>query len=279
MRPAARRRSARRTRRRSRPTSIFCARWHHPTRRRSASSSCCATSGPGRVGMILEVGMEYAHLFHDDPELAREVGRGAGPRRAGRPPGQPLLPALCDPEELEAAGRSLGAAEVPRLERAAPGGRAKAQALETSSLSVLYSPEFDRHFRADLLAVARATRPIAFEERPFSHPWHRGLHHRRRPHDQGADRRAWDSRRAGDNAACARPATDKHGNLVDRLHPTPTRTDRCPIEGREGERGEKEQMRSRRRAGRSRPWRSVRSSWVRQGRCQAATDTRPDAPE
>ncbi len=44
----------------------------------------------------------------------------------------------------------------------------KAEALETSSLSVLYSPEFDRHFRADLLAVARATRAIAFEERPFS---------------------------------------------------------------------------------------------------------------
>ena len=60
-----------------------------------------------------------------------------------------LMKSLCSPAQLLDDGR-------------------KAQALESSSLSVLYSPEFDRHFRPDLLAVARATRAIAFEERPFS---------------------------------------------------------------------------------------------------------------
>jgi hypothetical protein len=43
----------------------------------------------------------------------------------------------------------------------------KSEAIETSSLSVLYSPEFDRHFRADLLGAVRAARAVAFEERPF----------------------------------------------------------------------------------------------------------------
>ncbi len=122
----------------------------------------------GRVGMILEVGMEYAHLLHDDPELGARSGVAlvpAGP--AGRfanlycPPyaipnnsklraeAWELLKFLCSPAQLLEDGQ-------------------QAQALETSSLSVLYSPAFDRHFRADLLAVARATRAIAAEERPFS---------------------------------------------------------------------------------------------------------------
>jgi ABC-type glycerol-3-phosphate transport system substrate-binding protein len=121
-----------------------------------------------RVGMILEVGMEYAHLFRDDPELAAKSGVAlvpAGP--AGRfanlycPPyaipkssklrdeAWELLKFLCSPAQLLDDGL-------------------KAQALETSSLSVLYNPAFDRHFRPDLLAAARATRAIAFEERPFS---------------------------------------------------------------------------------------------------------------
>ena len=122
----------------------------------------------GRVGMILEVGMEYAHLFQDDSELAAKSGVAlvpAGP--AGRfanlycPPyaipknsklraeAWELLKFLCSPAQLLEDGQ-------------------KAQALETASLSVLYSPAFDRHFRADLLAVARASRAIAAEERPFS---------------------------------------------------------------------------------------------------------------
>ena len=63
----------------------------------------------GRVGMILEVGMEYAHLFRGRPGARREVGRGAGPGGTRGPLCQPLLPALRDPEELEPSGRSLGA--------------------------------------------------------------------------------------------------------------------------------------------------------------------------
>ena len=43
----------------------------------------------------------------------------------------------------------------------------RSEAIETSSLSVLYSPEFDRHFRADLLSAVRQSRAVAFEERPF----------------------------------------------------------------------------------------------------------------
>jgi hypothetical protein len=43
----------------------------------------------------------------------------------------------------------------------------KSEAIETSSLSVLFSPDFDRHFRADLLSAVRQSRAIAFEERPF----------------------------------------------------------------------------------------------------------------
>ena len=122
----------------------------------------------GRVGMILEVGMEYAHLFREDPELAAKSGVAlvpAGP--AGRfanlycPPyaiprntklrdeAWELAKFLCSPAQLLEDGLM-------------------AQALETAPLSVLYGPEFDRHFRPDLLAVARATRAIAFEERPFS---------------------------------------------------------------------------------------------------------------
>ncbi len=122
----------------------------------------------GRVGMILEVGMEYAHLLQDDPELAAKAGVAlvpAGP--AGRfanlycPPyaipknsklraeAWELARFLCSPAQLLEDGQ-------------------KAEALETSSLRVLYDPAFDRHFRPDLLAVARATRAIAAEERPFS---------------------------------------------------------------------------------------------------------------
>jgi ABC-type glycerol-3-phosphate transport system substrate-binding protein len=43
----------------------------------------------------------------------------------------------------------------------------RSNALETAPLSVLSSPEFDRHFRSDMLGVARASRAIAREERPF----------------------------------------------------------------------------------------------------------------
>jgi ABC-type glycerol-3-phosphate transport system substrate-binding protein len=121
----------------------------------------------GRVGMILEVGNEYAHLFRDDPALAEKSGVAlipAGPagRRANlysppwsiplkskvRDEAWELAKFLCSPRQLLEDGL-------------------RSEAIETSSLSVLYSPEFDRHFRADLLGAVRATRAIALEERPF----------------------------------------------------------------------------------------------------------------
>ena len=43
----------------------------------------------------------------------------------------------------------------------------KSNAIETAPLSVLYSAEFDRHFRDDMLSTVRAGRAIAREERPF----------------------------------------------------------------------------------------------------------------
>ena len=121
----------------------------------------------GRVGMILEVGNEYAHLFRDNPALAEKSGVAlipAGPagRRANlysppwsiplkskvRDEAWELAKFLCSPRQLLEDGLC-------------------SEAIETSSLSVLYSPEFDQHFRADLLAAVRATRAIALEERPF----------------------------------------------------------------------------------------------------------------
>jgi hypothetical protein len=44
----------------------------------------------------------------------------------------------------------------------------KSNALETSSLEVLGSAQFDKHFRSDVLEVARINATIAQEERPIS---------------------------------------------------------------------------------------------------------------
>ena len=180
----------------------------------------------GRVGMILEVGMEYAHLFQDDPELAARSGVAlvpAGP--AGRfanlycPPyaipkntnlrdeAWELMKFLCSPAQLLDDGL-------------------EAQALETSSLSVLYSPEFDRHFRAGSARGRAGHAGDRLRGAAVFDPRHRCLHDRRRPHDQGAHRRARNSRRVGANAACARSATEQDLSYLDRL---PRRTSgRCP---------------------------------------------------
>ena len=121
----------------------------------------------GGVGMILEVGNEYAHLIREYPALAEKSGvalipAGAAGRRANlySPPWSiplkskvqdeawALAKFLCSPRQLLEDGL-------------------RSEAIETSSLSVLYSPEFDQHFRADLLGAVRASRAIALEERPF----------------------------------------------------------------------------------------------------------------
>jgi len=122
----------------------------------------------GRVGMILEVGMEYAHLLRDDPELAPRSGIALVP--AG-PVGR-FANLYAPPWAIPARSRVTAKAwELARfltrptqlIEDGVVSG-----ALETAPLSVLYSPEFDACFRADLLASARASRAIAAEERPWS---------------------------------------------------------------------------------------------------------------
>lgn len=122
----------------------------------------------GRVGMIMDVGMEYAHLLRDDAELGRRSGVALVP--AG-PCGRfanlycPLwsIPAVSKvkDEAWELARYLTAAAQLSE-------DGVRAEAIETAPLSVLYSPAFDAHFRGDLLAAVRASRAIAKEERPWS---------------------------------------------------------------------------------------------------------------
>ncbi len=122
----------------------------------------------GRVGMIMDVGMEYAHVLGQGGALAEASVVAmvpAGP--AGRAPNlycpPYAIPARTDmPDEAWELVKFL-TSDV-RLE--ADGLRA--EAVETASLPVLYGAAFDRHFRADLLATVGASRAVAREERPFS---------------------------------------------------------------------------------------------------------------
>jgi ABC-type glycerol-3-phosphate transport system substrate-binding protein len=121
----------------------------------------------GRVGMILEVGNEYAHLFRDDPALAEKSGVAlipAGP--AGRRPNL-YSPPWSIPAKSKVRTEAFELAKYLTSPQQLLEDGLKSEAIETSSLSVLYSPEFDRHFRADLLGAVRAARAVAFEERPF----------------------------------------------------------------------------------------------------------------
>jgi multiple sugar transport system substrate-binding protein len=121
----------------------------------------------GRVGMIMEVGMEYAHLFRDDPAFAERCGVAlvpAGP--AGRRPNL-YSPPWAIPAKSKVREEAWQLAKFLSSPRQLLEDGVKSGAIETSSLSVLYSPEFDRHFRSDLLSAVRQTRAIAFEERPF----------------------------------------------------------------------------------------------------------------
>ena len=120
-----------------------------------------------RVGMIMEVGNEYAHLFRDDPEFAERCGVAlvpAGP--AGRRPNL-YSPPWAIPTKSKVREEAWQLAKFLSSPRQLLDDGLKSDAIETSSLSVLYSPEFDRHFRSDLLSAVRQTRAIAIEERPF----------------------------------------------------------------------------------------------------------------
>jgi ABC-type glycerol-3-phosphate transport system substrate-binding protein len=121
----------------------------------------------GRVGMIVEVGMEFAHLLHDDPALAEKSGVAmipAGP--AGRRPNL-YAPPWSIPAQSKVKDEAWELAKFLASPAQLLEDGLASEAIETSSLSVLYSPDFDRHFRTDLLSAVRASRAVAFEERPF----------------------------------------------------------------------------------------------------------------
>ena len=121
----------------------------------------------GRAGIIMDVGMEYAHVLGTNPALAERAGVAlvpAGP--AGRAPNL-YSPLWAIPKASPVAAEAWELAKWLCSPRQLLEDGLVSHALETAPLSVLYSPEFDRHFRADLLAVARASRAIAREERPI----------------------------------------------------------------------------------------------------------------
>ena len=122
----------------------------------------------GRVGMIMDVGMEYAHLFATNSELAERSGVAlvpAGP--AGRAPNlySPLwsIPASSHLKDEAFELAKFLTSKVQLLEDGL-----RSNALETSSLDVLNSGQFDKHFRSDLLEVVRMNSTIAQQERPIS---------------------------------------------------------------------------------------------------------------
>lgn len=121
----------------------------------------------GRVGIIMDVGMEYAHVLATNPALAERSGVAlvpAGPM--GRAPNL-YSPLWAIPKASPVAAEAWELAKWLCSPRQLLEDGLKANAVETAPLSVLYSPAFDRHFRDDLLATARGSRAIAREERPF----------------------------------------------------------------------------------------------------------------
>ena len=77
----------------------------------------------GRVGIIMDVGMEYAHVLATNPELAEKSGVAlvpAGP--AGRAPNL-YSPLVGDSRGLAGRGRGLGAGQVAVQPAPAAGGR------------------------------------------------------------------------------------------------------------------------------------------------------------
>jgi hypothetical protein len=112
--------------------------------------------------------MEYAHVLATNPELAERSGVAlvpAGP--AGRAPNlySPLW-SIPSSSHLKDEAFELAKFLTSKVQLLEDG--LKSNALETSSCEVLNSPQFDRHFRSDLLSVARLNSTMAQEERPIS---------------------------------------------------------------------------------------------------------------
>lgn len=122
----------------------------------------------GRVGMIMDVGMEYAHVLASDPALAERSLVAlvpAGP--AGRAPSL-YSPPWAIPQRTDMPDEAWELVKFLASDARLEADGLDSNAVETSSLPVLYSAAFDRHFRADLLGTVRASRAVAREERPFS---------------------------------------------------------------------------------------------------------------
>ncbi len=121
----------------------------------------------GRVGMIMEVGMEYAHLFADDPAMADRAGVALVPAGPAGRFANLYAPPWAIPRASPVAEEAWQLATYLTSDRQLLEDGLRSNALETASDAVLYAPDFDRHFRPDLLAAVRANRQIAFEERPL----------------------------------------------------------------------------------------------------------------
>jgi multiple sugar transport system substrate-binding protein len=121
----------------------------------------------GRVGMILEVGNEYAHLFDSNPALAETAEVAlipAGPM--GRRPGV-YCPLWSIPKNSPVKKEAWELARFLTTSSQLVDDGLASGAIEASSLSALYSEAFDRRFRPDLLTTMRSSRAVAFEERPL----------------------------------------------------------------------------------------------------------------
>ena len=122
----------------------------------------------GRVGMVLEVGMEYAHLLRDDPDLAARSGVALVPAGPAGRFANLYSPPWSIPRNSPVRDEAWELAKFLTSREQLLEDGLEAEAIETAPLPVLYDPAFDAHFRADLLMVTRATRAIAAEERPWS---------------------------------------------------------------------------------------------------------------
>ncbi len=122
----------------------------------------------GRVGMIMDVGMEYANLMKTEPDLAARTGIALIPAGPEGRFANLYSPPWAIPARSKVKNEAFELAKYLTTTSQLEEDGLNSEALETSALSVLYGTAFDGHFRDDLLAVTRATRAIAKEERPFS---------------------------------------------------------------------------------------------------------------
>ena len=122
----------------------------------------------GRVGMIMDVGMEYAHLLRDDTDLGQRSGIALVPAGPAGRFSNLYSPPWSIPAKSKVGDAAWELAKYLASHRQLIEDAQRSEAIEAAQLSVLYDPAFDGHFRPDLLAAVRATRAIALEERPWS---------------------------------------------------------------------------------------------------------------